>query len=119
MKPPRMAQRAPDGGASGLPGLAAAPTGFPGAPYGLVSFAVADTNPGARCVLAPAEGHRPSAEAYREGLRYLWRTDPGSRQHMAIFARYLDEEGYRDATEVVGPYAAEAAAVLRAIRNRR
>ena len=92
--------------------------GFPGAPSGVVSFAVADTFPGARCVLAPEFGYSPSSAAYTDGIRSLWRDHLGAREHLLVFAAALTPRHGSPVLTIAGPYAAEAREILEAIATR-
>jgi hypothetical protein len=92
--------------------------GFLGAPSGVVSFAVAGTNPGARCVLAPETGFSPSSAAYTNGIRCLWRDHLGAREHLLVFAAALTPRHGSQVLTFVGPYAAEAREILEAIATR-
>ena len=102
------------------PGRPVPVLGFPGAPSGVVSFAVADTFPGARCVLAPEFGYSPSSAAYTDGIRSLWRDHLGAREHLLVFAAALTPRHGSPVLTIAGPYAAEAREILEAIvtRNR-
>lgn len=81
----------------------------PGAPSGMVDFAVADTTPGARCVLAPPAGDDLTDDQYLALMRKRYRQDIHCLVHLWFFARHVNE------TEFVGPYAEQAKAILRKV----
>lgn len=78
-------------------------------PTGNLDMAAVDTTPGARCAMAPPKGMGLNTELYRDLMRGRYRDDPGHRQHMIRYAKHK--------APCSGPWAAQAEAILSAIRG--
>jgi len=92
-----------------------ASTGLLRLPAGIVDFSHIDTTPGSGGVLAPPPETDLTTDVYRALIRDRYRRDHGARQHLLAYARRLNTSKYHRATPIIGPFAAEARAILNAI----